>query len=148
MQDSLLTRSRPAILVNNRWERLMKKQLVILALSLTAFAAPAQAGSAVANVVQVTSFGNNSSTISQSALNIAAVVSINGPPVTVTQNGARNYAGVIQAGVNPSATVRQTGTVVNSAGIGQSGRNMVANVSQFGHGRASNFAVIAQHRRH
>jgi hypothetical protein len=54
---------------------------------------------------------------------------------------------VIQAGARPSATVNQTGTVVNAAGIGQSGRHMVANVSQYGHGRASNFAVIAQHRR-
>ena len=85
--------------------------------------------------------------IQNNAINIAAVVRINGQPVTVAQNGAYNYAGVIQAGANPSATVRQTGTVVNSAGIGQSGRNMVANVTQVGYGRTSNFAVIAQHHR-
>jgi hypothetical protein len=103
----------------------------------------------LAGLVTLLPLSAGAQTINQNnAINIAAVVSINGQPVTVTQNGARNYAGVIQAGVNPSATVRQTGTVVNSAGIGQSGRNMVANVSQFGHGRASNFAVIAQHRRH
>ena len=102
----------------------------------------------LAGLVTLLPLSAGAQTITQNnAINIAAVVSINGPPVTVTQNGARNYAGVIQAGANPSATVRQTGTVVNSAGIGQSGRNMVANVTQIGHGRASNFAVIAQHHR-
>src|SRR4051794_37103254 len=85
--------------------------------------------------------------IQNNAINIAAVVRINGQPVNVTQNGAYNYAGVVQAGATPSATVRQTGTVVNAAGIAQSGRHMVANVSQRGYGRASNFAVIAQHHR-
>ena len=102
----------------------------------------------LASLVTLLPLSAGAQTITQNnAINIAAVVSINGPPVTVTQNGARNYAGVIQAGVNPSATVKQTGTVVNYAGIGQSGRNMFANVSQYGRGRASNFAVIAQHHR-
>jgi len=104
MQDSLLTRRRPAILVSNSWERLMKKQLVILALSLTAFAAPAQAGSAVANVVQVTSFGNNSSTISQSARNLAvanvAQATIRGSNYSAISQHANNmFAGVAQGTV-------------------------------------------------
>ena len=103
----------------------------------------------LASLVTLLPLSAGAETITQAnAINIAAVVRINGGPVTVNQNGARNYAGVIQAGANTSATVNQRGTVVNSAGIGQSGRNMVANVTQIGHGRASNFAVIQQHRRH
>jgi len=99
-----MTRRRQAILGNNRWERLMKKQLFILALSLTAFAAPAQAGSAVANVVQVTTFGNNSSSISQSARNLAvasvAQATIRGSNFSSISQHARNMgAGVAQGTV-------------------------------------------------
>jgi len=121
MQGSLLTRSRLAILGNNRWERLMKKQLFILALSLTAFAAPAQAGTAVANVVQVTTFGNNSSSISQSARNLAVA--------TVAQATIRgsNYSSIHQHANNMGAGVAQ-GTVRG---------NNVSHISQsqapFGH---------------
>ena len=82
----------------------MKKQLFILALSLTAFAAPAQAGTAVANVVQVTTFGNNSSSIHQSARNLAvasvAQATIRGSNFSSISQHARNMgAGVAQGTV-------------------------------------------------
>src|SRR3954465_12117258 len=102
----------------------------------------------LASLVTLLPLSAGAETITQTnAINIAAVVRINGGPVTVNQNGARNYAGVIQAGVNPYAKVTQIGTVGNSPGVLQSGRNMTANVTQVGYGRASNFAVIAQHHR-
>ena len=78
----------------------MKKQLFILALSLTAFAAPAPAGTAVANVVQVTPFGNNSSSISQSARNLAvasvAQATIRGSTSSISQHARNMGAGVAQ----------------------------------------------------
>jgi hypothetical protein len=101
----------------------MKKQLVILALSLTAFAAPAQAGSAVANVVQVTSYGNNSSSISQSARNTAVA---NVAQATIVGN---NRSSISQHARNMAAGVAQ-GTVAG---------NNVSHISQssfpFGHHR-------------
>ena len=87
----------------------MKKQLVILALSLTAFAAPAQAGNAVANVVQVTTFGNNSSSISQSARTTAvanvAQATIRGSNFSSISQHARNMAAGVAQGTVRGNTV-------------------------------------------
>ena len=82
----------------------MRKQLVGLVLSFVAFAAPAQAGSAVANVVQVTSYGSNSSSISQTARNTAvanvAQATIRGSNYSAISQHANNmFAGVAQGTV-------------------------------------------------
>ena len=77
----------------------MKKQLFILALSLTAFAAPAQAGSAVANVVQVTTYGSNSSSISQSARNYASASVIQATVFGNNRSSISQHANHMAAGV-------------------------------------------------
>lgn len=101
----------------------MKKVLCLLALASLGFAAPAHAQNAVANVVQVTTFGSNTSVISQRARNTAV-------------------ANVAQA------TIRGNNTSV----INQVARNMAAGVAQ-GTFRGNNVSVISQnqpvfHHRH
>jgi hypothetical protein len=62
--------------------------------------------------------------------------------VAINQTGVANYDGVVQAGRNPTATVNQTGRVVNPVGISQTGRNTTATVRQIG--AKVNSAVIVQ----
>lgn len=87
-----------------------------------------------------------SQTIVQSdPINIAAVVTIGGAPASVTQTGKYNYAGVVQSGVNPTASIAQTGSRVNAGFIGQSGRNTATgNITQGGGPRVNNSAAVSQ----
>jgi hypothetical protein len=72
----------------------MRKLLCLLALACVGFAAPANAQNAVANVVQVTTHGNNTSTITQTARNTAvanvAQATIRGNNTSAITQHARN----------------------------------------------------------
>jgi hypothetical protein len=86
----------------------------------------------------------NAQTINQSnPINVEAVVRIGGPPVAINQTGVANYAGVVQAGRNPSTTINQNGKLINSVAISQTGRNTTASVNQVG-ARIVNSSVIVQ----
>jgi hypothetical protein len=82
--------------------------------------------------------------VQSNAINIAAVVSIGGAPASVTQTGKYNYAGVVQYGVNPTASVAQSGTAVNSAFIAQAGKSATGSIVQGGGPRVTNAASVGQ----
>lgn len=88
---------------------------------------------------------NAQAIVQNNAINIAAVVTVGGPPASVTQNGKYNYAGVVQAGVSPSAAIVQNGRALNSAFIAQTGRtSAVGSIAQSGGPFVRNSAAVGQ----
>jgi hypothetical protein len=93
----------------------MRKLLCLLALACVGFAAPANAQNAVANVVQVTTRGNNTSTITQTARNTAvanvAQATIRGNNTSAITQHARNMAARVAQGTvrgNNTSSITQT----------------------------------------
>jgi hypothetical protein len=106
---------------------------------------PAQFILGLALAGMVTSAASAQTIVQNNPINIAAVVSVGGPAASVSQTGKYNYAGVVQSGVNTSASINQNGKVVNSGFIAQSGRNTTASINQSGGPRVNNAAAIGQY---
>jgi hypothetical protein len=93
----------------------MRKLFCLLALASVGFAVPAHAQNAVANVVQVTTFGSNTSGIAQSARNTAvadvAQVTFKGNNTSVIAQRSRNMAATVAQGTfkgNNASAISQT----------------------------------------